>query len=380
MKAIGMYIFSGSQTIGHLLEGWDVNTILEMTDDMLEQNAHYFKLNYPEIEVKLPSEYENNESYLNELKDENYDLLFSNPPCSGLSSINRNAKVDNDVNKYLYNVFKMVDRINPKAFLIENAPTLTTTGLPILKDMIKLLSNYRFTIINDIAGNHNVAMHRRRTFIIGWNRDNFSGIPKIVQDSKRCNIENVLNNIDYSSTDCNFTEQSDESLFKFYDKVEEKESLYVALSKVEHLDDLDLSDSVKKDIIKIKDKINNNKNIWDKSPYRPKLNDRAPSLASVVKIIHPIENRDFYVREYAALMGYPNDFKFTPRCKTPIIQCIAQGVPVNFIRYISKQIKNAFSSKQLYNNDIIYINQCNPNNIKLAKYSKDKFYSLSKII
>ena len=44
MKAIGMYIFGGSQTIGHLLEGWKIDTILEMTDNMIENNAYHFHI------------------------------------------------------------------------------------------------------------------------------------------------------------------------------------------------------------------------------------------------------------------------------------------------------------------------------------------------
>ena len=39
MKALGMYIFGGSQTIGHMLEGWEVDTVLEMTDEMMENKA-----------------------------------------------------------------------------------------------------------------------------------------------------------------------------------------------------------------------------------------------------------------------------------------------------------------------------------------------------
>lgn len=109
-----------------------------------------------------------------------YDLLFGNPPCSGLSSINRNANVNNDINKHIYEVADMIDRIEPKSFLIENAPTLIARGLPILKDISKKLSNkYRITIITDLAGNHNVPMFRKRTLVVGWNRNYFESMPII---------------------------------------------------------------------------------------------------------------------------------------------------------------------------------------------------------
>ena len=49
MRAIGMYIFGGSQTIGHLQSGWEVNTILEMTDTMLDENDPGMNKKYRDI-------------------------------------------------------------------------------------------------------------------------------------------------------------------------------------------------------------------------------------------------------------------------------------------------------------------------------------------
>lgn len=133
---------------------------------MAQTNAFHFVRNYA-IPIIPPSEWEYHDSYLNSLTDK-YDLLFANPPCSGLSSINRNARVDNKVNEHIYEVASAINVIAPKAFLIENAPTLVTRGLPILKDIQKILSKqYRITIITDLAGNHNVPMYRKRTLVVG---------------------------------------------------------------------------------------------------------------------------------------------------------------------------------------------------------------------
>ena len=93
-----------------------------MTDTMLDENAYHFHKNYPNIDIKLPKDYENNKEYLDSLRQQNYDLLFSNPPCSGLSSINRNANVNNPINNNIYKVTDMIDTIQPKTFLIEHAP------------------------------------------------------------------------------------------------------------------------------------------------------------------------------------------------------------------------------------------------------------------
>ena len=367
MKAIGMYIFCGSQTIGHLLEGWDIDTILEISDEMPNQNAYHFIKNYPNISVKTPSEYKNNDTYLKQLKDNNYDLLFANPPCSGLSTINRNANVNSKTNNYIYDVMDMVNTIRPKVFLIENAPTLTSTGLPILKKIAATLLDYNFIIINDKAGNHNVAMSRRRTFVIGFYKKYFYKLPIISCDAEPdTGIMNVLSSTDLTYNK-EFVSDSLTDCFKYYNLVKPGDSFFRAMARNEVSD---LPEKIQKEVEKIIYKQNNNLNIWDKSPYRPAPNEKAPSLASVIRIIHPIEDRDLYIREYAALMGYPDDFIFYPNeCKTETIQCIAQGVPVNFIRYISKQIMNSFNTSKFIDGKVIYLNQTSYKDIKTKVYS-----------
>ena len=70
-------------------------------------------------------------------------------------------------------------------------------------------------------------------------------------------------------------------------------------------------------------------------------------MASVVQLIHPIHNRQFTIREYARLMGYPDTFEFFPNeCKTETVQCIAQGVPVNFIKYVHSEIHEALDGNR----------------------------------
>ena len=53
IKAIGCFIFGGSQTIGHLKAGWNVDRVLEMTENMKEINSAHFVKNYPDIPIIL---------------------------------------------------------------------------------------------------------------------------------------------------------------------------------------------------------------------------------------------------------------------------------------------------------------------------------------
>lgn len=381
MKALGMYIFGGSQTIGHLKAGWNVDRVLEMTDDMKETNSYHFVRNY-DIPVILPSEW-NNDEYINSLKDEKYDLLFANPPCSGLSAINRNASVDSEINKHIYEVADTINKLNPKTFLIENAPTLINKGLPILKDISKLLSDkYRITIITDLAGNHNVPMFRKRTLVVGWNRDVFDSMP-FIDDTIDNNftVGNALEGLSDTSPNMMPIQLDDKYDFsRFYKMVAPGDTVVKTLCM--NLDSIrdQLTDDELRLVERTKEKYDKGGSVWDKSPLRLEYGGRAPSITSVNRYIHPTLNRDLYEREYARLMGYPDDFKFYDGCQVSTIQCVAQGVPVNFIRYISQEIQTQLKNKVYYDHDcdIMYINQVNGTQ-KITTFSKNEFNECSKI-
>ena len=359
-KAIGMYIFGGSATIAHLQCGWNIDKILEMTDDMIYNNSYHFVRNYPNISIKNPSEW-NNDAFLNELKSEQYDLLFTNNPCSGLSRINRNANVDQKANNRFYEVFNVVDIIKPKVFLMENAPSLVTIGTPILQDMIKQLgNNYKFSIIRDEAGNHGVPMKRCRTLVIGWNKEYFNNIPIInMKKQNKVTIRDVFNKIDYNNGN-NLSEVIDDnwSYLKKYYKYVKTDSSVLRMCAERYIDIAPLLNKNQKNaVLTAKNKLSNNQNIWDKSPYRLNFDKRCGSMTSLTRFIHPTEDRDLYVREYAAIMGYPESFKFYEGCNCNEVQCVAQGVPVNFIKYISNEIIRILNTNYKYmDGEIIYQN------------------------
>ena len=381
MEALGMYIFGGSQALGHMKAGWNVDRILEISDEMLEQNSYHFIRNYPNIPVVKLSEW-NNDEYIESLKGK-YDLLFGNPPCSGLSSINRNANVNNDINKHIYEVADMIYKIEPKSFLIENAPTLIARGLPILKDISnKLRNKYRITIITDLAGNHNVPMFRKRTLVVGWNRNYFESMPII-----NCIVNNdytvgkALSGLTGDSPDMVKIDLNDKYDFsRFYSLVKPGDPVVKTLCEnYESIKDK-LSEDEKVLVLRTKEKYDKGGSVWDKSPLRLDLNGRAPSITSVNRYIHPTENRDIYVRECARLMGYPDSFKFYNGSKVSTIQCVAQGVPVNFIEYISSEIMSQFKNKVYYKEDcdIMYIDQSSGIQ-KITTFSIDDFVKCENI-
>lgn len=384
LKACGAYIFGGSQSLGHLQCGFKINTILEMTEDMIENNSYHFVKNYKDsIKVYRPSEW-NNEFFLNNLYKEKYDLFFANNPCSGLSTINKNASINQPVNNRFFEIFDLIQKVNPKVFLIENAPTLVTIGVPILHKMVNQLGDYyNFTIIRDYAGNHKVCMKRMRTLIIGWNKKYFKYIPIINMNKQDpITIDDVLKDLSKDSLNMEFDKDLHmKDLEWIYPLIEQGSSVIRTIIKNYDKVINKVPDKYIQFINNQKRKLEEGKSLFDKSAWRLKSNYIVPSMTSLAQYIHPTEDRELYIREYARIMGYPDDFKFYPNeCKCRTIQCLAQGVPVNFIKYISNEIIRCLTEDYNYIDKEIHVNFQNHSKKVGFAYTKDEFYQVSNLI
>lgn len=353
LKAIGCMIFTGSATIGTMKSGYNVDRVLEISDDIIENNAYHFTKNFNNVPIVLPSEWENDE-YLNSLKNEKFDLLYANCPCSGLSQINKNSSADNKTNEHFYRVFNAISKIEPKSFIIENAPTLIKVGYPIIQDLTHILGDkYKFTILRDNGGNHDVAMKRTRTMVVGWNRETFNKIPLLYADKQPTfGTKDAIGDLydkpfDASINHVCLDKREYGQYEHLFNLVEPKTTSL--RSFINHWDEIhsEFEEKDAKNIEKIVDRLKIKSSIWDKSPYRPSEDGLCPSMTSLAAFIHPKLNRHFTIREYARLMGYPDDFILYPEeCKAPVIQCLAQGVPVNFFAYVTKEIREALSGNR----------------------------------
>lgn len=353
MKGLVCFNYGGSGTIGAMQAGIKIDKVLEISDEMINNGAaKHFMYNYPEIPVLSPTIWENDE-YLEKLADEKYDIMMGWPPCSGLSQINRNANVDNDSNQHFFRYFNVVSKVKPKTFIVENAPTLIKIGKPILDKMIKILPEYNFTFIRDFGMNHSVAMKRQRTFIVGWRKDIFEETPIVEVHKNKVTVKDIIGDLYNMELD-----NGNDLNFKLVENRTCKEVEWLIPDvPVAHTINLHicnnyekyeerLSEKFKKSLSSMLFKVRNGKRYWDKSPVRVSEDYLFPSMASVVEIIHPIHDRQLTIREYARIMGYPDTYIFVDDCETPIIQCIAQGVPAEYFKWISGEVKAALEGRR----------------------------------
>lgn len=355
LRALGVMIFGGSATYGAEQAGYSIDRILEMTDDMHLKNAYHFTKNRSDISIIPPSTWENT-PHLQNLKQNNYDLLYANCPCSSLSQINRNASVDGANNVQFYRVFEVIKNVEPKAFVIENAPTFIKLGYPILIDCVEQLRDkYKFTVIRDHAGSHGVPMKRLRTLLVGWNKEYFDDKIPLLKMKKRpqTTVKDAIGDLydvplgSIPNHDL-IPHRGWQEFEHLFENVKPNSSIMLSIMDMwDEIKDSIKDNSYINQIENAKAKKEKGQNIWDKSPWRSGENDAAPSLTSVTELIHPIHNRQYTVREYARLMGYPDDFVFYPEeTDVDIVQTLAQGVPAPLIEYIASEIKEAINGNR----------------------------------
>lgn len=391
-KAVNAFIFAGSFSLGVMKAGFDLRRVLEISDDQPKQNAFYFMKNVEDVSVVLPSEWENDE-YLASMKNEDIDIMCCNCPCSSLSQINRNASVDGKNNVHFYRLFNIFQKAQPKAFVIENAPTLIKLGFPILRDLVEKLSSiYRFTIIRDCAGNHNVAMQRMRTLVVGWRRDYFKKIPLVNTDKhKQVYVKDCLGDIYDDKTNDNLSKTVD-SISSLYKYAKPGEALIKSLAYmyndgdknfIEELKNATKRTSFMKEIERVASKLKAKQNIWDKSPYKLIDDKHFPSLTSVNEYLHPHQDRTLNLRETARIMNYPDWYDFHDEkneTTIPVTQAIAQGVPANFGKYIASQVclglKHELNEIDDNSIDVVFQNHTIE---KYKEFTKDEFMKLSEL-
>lgn len=387
MVAVNMFVFGGSATLGVEKAGFKVDRVLELVDDIDQANAFHWVRNRPDVPIIKPKEWESIE-YLRDGLPKDVDYVFANPRCSGLSLINRNAGADAHQNEDFYRLNQALAVIRPRAFTLENAPTLISIGKPVIDRFLELLKkDYKFTVIRDQAGNHNVPMARLRTMICGWRRDEFGDkipqvamekMPKVVLrdvigdmgEPDRSNLPNHDGFLDFNLDEWKFiipgAAKSGLSILE-----------HAARNYEEYKDELQ-SRNIERMVLNLKKKIETKDGWWDKSAYIVDMDEHFPSMTQLTRAIHPNGQRFMTTREYARIMGYPDDFIFYEGAAVSHVQCIAQGVPVQFVEWIARQCRQNLEGqrKWISDKDIVFQNHVTE---KWSDYTFEEFTAMPKV-
>ena len=147
--------YAASTYRNHFCQGDSATTLYEQ--DILDTDPHalaekHFDLDYP------------------------CDLVLGGPPCQGFSTHRiKDAGVDDPRNALTLRYFEFVDKLRPKAFLMENVPgILWPRHARYLDEFSKTVINSGYILMNPIkidARDYGVPQRRRRVFFLGLRKD-----------------------------------------------------------------------------------------------------------------------------------------------------------------------------------------------------------------
>jgi len=173
----------------------DTNIEIHLSSELIQKRMDVHKYWHPEVEnicgdisdIKIKNQ------VIKKAKEKKIDFVFATPPCQGVSLIGKNKTneqmLKDDRNYLIFDVFDVIDKLNPKAILIENVTRYFKLNFSIENEMLSIEEIIRkkysekylmeFNIFN--AADFSVPQNRQRAFIRMWKRGLVwsSPIPKI---------------------------------------------------------------------------------------------------------------------------------------------------------------------------------------------------------
>ncbi|MFP2896034.1 DNA cytosine methyltransferase [Corallococcus sp. 4LFB] len=170
LKALSLFSGCGGFCEGVHLAGFDVRTAVEWD----KFAAATYRYNFPETRLvegdvrdflRGSGTKERAEHGLDEL-----DLLFGGPPCQGYSQIGTRKLTDERNDLYLEFV-RVLARLKPRAFIMENVPNLLLLNKGHYKHLVlEALRGAGYsntTVLRVVASDYGVPQERNRVFFIG---------------------------------------------------------------------------------------------------------------------------------------------------------------------------------------------------------------------
>lgn len=302
----------------------------------------------------------------------NVDFVNSVCPCAALCRLNTSTGdkhgADAPQNNWMYKSAEYIlGVIKPKVYWGENAPALAgDNGQPVVKKLVEIGKKYgySFSVYKTSTMKHGLPQKRDRCFYFFWKGNK---IPVInFYDRERPTLKEYLSTVDRTLDNlndyCRPEKPTDFLPFKFllekenmsYEEVIHKygsehiQSVMGVIFKNGWIDELIkwIETYHKDDIMTLKtgrtfldyaqyakSKFDQGKGMFYLGPVFCENYSPAVISKTCYTLIHPTEDRYISYREYASLMGMPDDFVLTDENNKLInIELIGQNVPANAAR------------------------------------------------
>ncbi len=276
------------------------------------------------------------------INNKNIDVIIGGPPCQGMS-LSGPRKFDDPRNKLYLSYIRLVEEIQPKAFVIENVPGLVGLfGGQIKDSIIKKFTKMGYDIQYKIlcAADYGVPQSRRRVVFVGMKKGSFE-YPEKQLEQITCSMalsdlpplkKEIGNEI--SSYEC-------EPMNEYQKRMREKSKVVKNHIAAKHSEKVRTIISLVPDGGNYKDlpeeyvKSRNFHVAWT----RFASNKPAPTIDTGHRHhFHYKYNRVPTVRECARLQSFPDDFIFLGN-KTQQFRQVGNAVPPFMAQKIAEQLK-----------------------------------------
>ena len=313
------------------------------------------------------------------------DLVVSVPVCSGLSQAtiaSQDTKDERNCNM-LWNAEFTLNKIKPKIYIFENAPTLfSNTGTSVRSMLNELAAKYDYSIVYYKTDTklHDNCQRRPRTFVLFIkHRNGETGTPDFKFENKQVSIEEFFKRLPDNATQQVTVEMNEANkLFleyikhKFGSNYRESVDPWILKKVIDNdlFEDVcefaqksdypqKTKDSLSHLMRHIHDKIAAGKNYYCMLPGYPKPNGTLPAVMfkTIPSLLHHKEDRLYTIREYLHLMGMPIDYELCGNINTNYAK-IGQNVPARTAQWIISEAARIIESWDTIarpNNDVLFV-------------------------
>lgn len=366
MRSIDLFSGAGGFSIGFKKAGF--NTIKAVEFDKTIANT--YKKNNSEVKMYINDI--RNIDIENEFSENESDIIIGGPPCQGFSMAGSRIRKDfiDDERNYLFKYyFKIVQKVKPKMFIMENVKgILTMHSGKIIEEIEKLFNNpknfdgnkYFLNIKKVNAKDFGIPQNRERVIITGILNTKID-FEKEWQKTKEQIVlmnNNFFDEVTVWDAISNLDDATDDGIIKIKENKTNYQK-YINLNRQNYVHNHIKTNHSLKAVERIK-KISSNENylvldekinsVHSGSYGRLDKNGIANTITtrfdtpSAGRYIHPLYDRTITPREAARLQSFPDDYIFYGT-KTSIAKQIGNAVPPKlsyFLGIFTRRILNEY--------------------------------------
>lgn len=299
---------AGGMSLGLKQAGFDIKLAFDINEDAVKTynnnlGEHCLQLDASAISGKFLLEKAGIKSRL--------DLFSGGPPCQGFSKQRKGAHLLNDErNKLVLEYSRLVNELNPRAFLFENVEIFgQKRGRDLIDEIKEKLFKYNIFTFFICSSDFGVAQKRGRFIMIGIDKSENSGYPKLEITDRELTIKDVIGNLPPPPEDYTEHDEIPNHIKCKITKLNEERFSHVPPGGGWK----DIPHNLR---LKCHQNVDTNSGGWPDVYGRLEWDKQCPTITAGFDSFtrgrygHPSQNRAITLREGAMLQGFPIDYRF----------------------------------------------------------------------